>query len=84
MALVARQRHERIETLPAHGRAATVHVRAGIGSVDRLAVEQHLNPSRARAGGAQHEVDVLCLELDVDPGVRDGFAGCAAIFHVPL
>ncbi len=44
---------------------------------DRVPVEQHVHRQRAFAGRAQHEVDVLGVELDVDAGVGDGFGRLA-------
>ncbi len=44
-----------VEALAAHHELPVVHVRAGVGGLDRPPVEQHPHGARAAVGGAEHE-----------------------------
>src|SRR5947207_1069401 len=72
---LARQCDERIQPLATDAQQAVVDIATRRSGRDRAAVEEHLNRARALAGRAEHEVDVLGLELDVDAGARDGGGG---------
>src|SRR4051812_38035849 len=78
VALVARQRDERVQALAGDRDTAAVHVRPRLARGHRAPVEQDLHVPGAAPLRAEDEVDVLGLDLGVDRRARAGGGGLPA------